>query len=198
MRCIIVYKNIRKKRMKIFACEHIFLNKGDKIIMDSYLIVDYYFILDGIVQVKKIYNKKISTTLVFLGKNDSFGFKRQNKFYYVAKALNPTNLLVRNFSFSELKNKLKIENIVEIFAHREISKRVIVFILILCKQFGRNISSGILIDLELSHADIASIIGSTRSTITRILKKLKEKNLINSYSKRIIVFNPIFLSYLLI
>ncbi len=49
----------------------------------------------------------------------------------------------------------------------------------LAKKFGREVASGNLIDLRLTHQDIADMLNSTRVTITRILTQLEEQGLIH-------------------
>lgn len=49
----------------------------------------------------------------------------------------------------------------------------------LSKRFGREVEQGRLIDMRLTHEDIADLLGSTRVTITRILKQLEEDGLIH-------------------
>lgn len=49
----------------------------------------------------------------------------------------------------------------------------------LAKKFGRAVETGQLIDLRLTHQDIAEILNSTRVTITRVLTNLEERGLIH-------------------
>ncbi|BAY49488.1 putative transcriptional regulator, Crp/Fnr family protein [Scytonema sp. HK-05] len=49
----------------------------------------------------------------------------------------------------------------------------------LAKKFGREVKTGQLIDLRLTHQDIADMLNSTRVTITRILTQLEEQGLIH-------------------
>lgn len=49
----------------------------------------------------------------------------------------------------------------------------------LAKKFGRAVETGQLIDLRLTHQDIAELLNSTRVTITRVLTNLEEKGLIH-------------------
>lgn len=49
----------------------------------------------------------------------------------------------------------------------------------LAKRFGRTVQDGQLIELRLTHQDIAEILGTTRVTITRILGQLEEQGLID-------------------
>lgn len=48
----------------------------------------------------------------------------------------------------------------------------------LAKKFGREVETGHLIDLRLTHQDIADLLNSTRVTITRVLTQLEEQGLI--------------------
>lgn len=52
---------------------------------------------------------------------------------------------------------------------------------------GRPISEGTLIDLELTHEDLAVMLGSTRSTITRALKQLKERGILGIKNRKIFI-----------
>lgn len=49
----------------------------------------------------------------------------------------------------------------------------------LAQRFGREVKTGQLIDLRLTHQDIAEILGSTRVTITRILSQLEQQGIID-------------------
>ncbi|MFB2771196.1 Crp/Fnr family transcriptional regulator [Pelatocladus sp. BLCC-F211] len=49
----------------------------------------------------------------------------------------------------------------------------------LAKKFGRAVETGQLIDLRLTHQDIAEMLNSTRVTITRVLTNLEERGLIS-------------------
>jgi CRP-like cAMP-binding protein len=47
----------------------------------------------------------------------------------------------------------------------------------LAKRFGRLTEQGYLIDMRLTHQDLAEAVGSTRVTITRILKELEQQGI---------------------
>ncbi len=48
----------------------------------------------------------------------------------------------------------------------------------LAKRFGRDVAAGKLIDLRLTHQDLAEMLGSTRVTITRTLTQLEQQGAI--------------------
>jgi len=57
----------------------------------------------------------------------------------------------------------------------------------LSKKFGRNVSDGILIDLPLTHQQIAELIGTTRVTVTKLLKQLEQERKLIRREKRYIM-----------
>lgn len=57
----------------------------------------------------------------------------------------------------------------------------------LSKKFGREVEQGRLIDMRLTHEDIADLLGSTRVTITRILRQLEQEGFIHRLSLHRIV-----------
>jgi CRP/FNR family transcriptional regulator len=83
---------------------------------------------------------------------------------------------------------------IETLTHRDMSSRLVSFLLVLCRDFGMPGTRGITIDLKLSHQAIAEAIGSTRVTITRLLGDLRNAGLVEIDRKRITVFDPLALA----
>ncbi|MEM9512995.1 MAG: helix-turn-helix domain-containing protein, partial [Cyanobacteria bacterium P01_E01_bin.48] len=86
------------------------------------------------------------------------------------------------------------EMMIETLAHRDMGSRLVSFLLILCRDFGMPSSTGVTIDLRLSHQEIAEAIGSTRVTITRLLGDLRKHEFISIHKKKITVHDPVQLS----
>jgi len=59
----------------------------------------------------------------------------------------------------------------------------------LAKRFGQEVERGQLIDLRLTHQDIAELIGSTRVTITRLLNDLEKQGIIKRVQRQFIVLH---------
>lgn len=59
----------------------------------------------------------------------------------------------------------------------------------LSEQFGVSTSDGPKIDIELTHQELADIVGTNRETITRHLNKFKEKDIITTNDGKIVVKN---------
>lgn len=57
------------------------------------------------------------------------------------------------------------------------------------EDFGVEVASGKLIDLVLTHQEIANIMGSSRVTVTKLLNKFIDEGLIKIYKRKIVVIN---------
>ncbi len=63
---------------------------------------------------------------------------------------------------------------------------------LLCKlleQYGRKIDEGLLIDIKLSHQDLAGLVEITRESVTLTLGELQLERLITVGRQRIVVLN---------
>jgi global nitrogen regulator NtcA len=172
-----------------------------------------YFLKKGAVKLSRVYEAGEEITVALLRENSVFGVlslitgNRSDRFYH-AVAFTPVELISApieqfekalrdNSEMSWLMLKglssriLQTEMMVETLAHRDMGSRLVSFLLILCRDFGLPTTSGITIDLRLSHQAIAEAIGSTRVTVTRLLGDLKDNELISINKKKITVHNPI-------
>jgi len=57
----------------------------------------------------------------------------------------------------------------------------------LSQRFAHRVSEGYLIDVSLTHQDLADLCGMTRVTVTRLLKQFESEGLISRNSKRIVL-----------
>jgi hypothetical protein len=56
--------------------------------------------------------------------------------------------------------------------------RVMGILLLLAEQFGRRTSNGTLLEVRITHAQLASAVGATRTTVTRPLGKLRRRGIL--------------------
>ncbi len=68
--------------------------------------------------------------------------------------------------------------------------RLIHLLLDLAEQFGCEEDDGIFLRVKLSHQDLASLIGSTRETVTVVLNKLKSEGSVEGGRRRIVLTKP--------
>ncbi len=69
-------------------------------------------------------------------------------------------------------------------------ERIVHLLLDLAQQFGREDNDGIHLRVKLSHQDLASLIGSTRESVTVILSQLRSEGVIDYGRRKIVLTNP--------
>ncbi|MEB3294662.1 MAG: Crp/Fnr family transcriptional regulator [Synechococcales bacterium] len=76
----------------------------------------------------------------------------------------------------------QLEALTIIRSHRHIEDRLISLLNWLGHKFGQLAPAGYLIDVRLTHQDIADMVGTTRVTVTRLLSKLEIQGMIERRS----------------
>lgn len=79
------------------------------------------------------------------------------------------------------------EELMVIRSHKKVDTMLIKLLAWLCKKFGSEVEKGRLIDMRLTHEDLAEMLGSTRVTITRVLGQFENEGLIDRLSLHRIV-----------
>ncbi|MBE9057619.1 Crp/Fnr family transcriptional regulator [Sphaerospermopsis sp. LEGE 08334] len=80
------------------------------------------------------------------------------------------------------------EQLMIIRSHKKVETMLIQLLAWLSQKFGSQVEQGRLIDMRLTHEDLAALVSSTRVTVTRILGQLEQEGLIDRLSlNRIIV-----------
>lgn len=64
--------------------------------------------------------------------------------------------------------------------YRTVRERLISFLLIMARRFGKQTDKGLLIQAPLKHQDIASSINATRETTSRAITQLEQKGLLTN------------------
>ena len=175
-----------------------------------------YLIRRGAVRLTRVYESGEEITVALLRENSLFGVlslltgHRSDRFYHAvafarvemssAPAGSVRNAIEADSGVGLLllqglsSRVLQTETMIETLTHRDMSSRLVSFLLVLCRDFGVPSDDGITIDLRLSHQAIAEAIGSTRVTITRLLGDLRNLGLLQIDRKKITVFDPIALA----
>nr|WDB00058.1 global nitrogen regulator [Cyanidium sp. THAL103] len=78
-----------------------------------------------------------------------------------------------------------IENFTNILYHKDAKDRLCSLLLFLGHFFGHNSNDGIKISINISQQMIGKIIGASRITINRLIKRLKKDKKIKIYQKKI-------------
>jgi CRP-like cAMP-binding protein len=87
-----------------------------------------------------------------------------------------------------LEHRQQLEELMVIRSNRRVDTMLLRLLNWLAKSFGQTVHNGELIDLRLTHQDLAELLGTTRVTVTRTLNQLEQQNLIQRLSlQRIVV-----------
>jgi CRP-like cAMP-binding protein len=75
-------------------------------------------------------------------------------------------------------------------ATERVERRVAQALLRLVRQAGRKVDQGVLIDLPLSRQDLAEMTGTTLYTVSRILSRWEQQNLVEAGRERVLIRYP--------
>ena len=81
----------------------------------------------------------------------------------------------------------RVEQRLKSLLFRSNRDRLIHLLLDLAEKYGRFTTEGVFIDIKLSHQELASIIGSTRETVTVLLGELQDERCIDIQKRHIIL-----------
>nr|YP_010728899.1 global nitrogen transcriptional regulator [Lithothamnion corallioides]WEA76994.1 global nitrogen transcriptional regulator [Lithothamnion corallioides] len=192
------------------------LQPNDSMIITNFLQdTQVVIILDGFVQLLKIFTNGETICTQLLKANHIIQLNNSKSklinYHYKANAITRTALIsipLKEFtkkisrtqrSIEKFKQLYKNDNanhdiMTDILCHRNTKKRIIQLLLILAKEFGQRRQTNIIIPFYLSHSTLSTITGSNRVNITRIMNKLKSKNIISYDNQQLIIYNILKLS----
>ncbi|MDX2098746.1 MAG: Crp/Fnr family transcriptional regulator [Leptolyngbyaceae cyanobacterium bins.59] len=78
----------------------------------------------------------------------------------------------------------RLEELSIIRSHKRVEEALIHLLNWLGQRFGQEVVQGHLLDLRLTHQDLADLLGTTRVTITRILNQLEQQGTIRRLSRQ--------------
>jgi CRP-like cAMP-binding protein len=81
----------------------------------------------------------------------------------------------------------RIERRLKALLFRSNRERLVQLLLDLAEQYGRPAPQGVVIDIKLSHQDLASVIGSTRESVTLLLGQLQLEGHVKVARQRVVV-----------
>jgi CRP-like cAMP-binding protein len=168
-----------------------------------------YFLLSGAVRLYKIYGDYKEATTALLKDSGVFGKlslvegRWQDVF---AEAVTETRVasiqkaslerVIKSDSafalrlFSSLSERLRqSDEVIESLLHREVSTRLATLLVNLSERFGEDISADVLIDVRLTHQDLANMIASTREAVSKVMSELQRDGVIEIRSRRIAILD---------
>ena len=168
-----------------------------------------YFVRTGIVKVSKVNEEGRELTLHFFTRDHLFGelaVVTGTTHDTVAEAYEDCLLLgIHKDDFLRVmmrspalavrmmrlvgERRQRLENRVENLLFRSAHARLAALFLELAQTFGVRDSRGVIINLKLTHKEIASLIGATRETVSFAILDLRRDNLIQTEGKRVVLLD---------
>ena len=191
------------------------LNREDSIIVNRNNCTIY--IIDGFMQKLQVFtNKETLCTQLLYSHHVLKKFKSTKKNFYLNKnysyrfvaltktiilSINQKELINKGGKYNQLIYSLDYskliynKDIITIISHKNTKKRLIQFLLIIIERLGIFKEDKFLIPLNLPHYTIATIIGSQRITVNKIMNELKKKRILLYNNQKISIINIIKLIY---
>jgi CRP-like cAMP-binding protein len=166
-----------------------------------------YFVLSGTVRLYKIYGDYKEATVALLKDDDVFGelsLQEESGQTVFAHALTDVRLAVARKSvlvesvkrdpelgmklFSSLFERLRqSEEVIDSLLDREVSARLYKLLQNLGDRFGETNGSATVLDMGLTHQDLANMIASTREAVSKVMSEFQRDGLIEVRNRKIAI-----------
>jgi CRP-like cAMP-binding protein len=202
-----LYAILCPPKLKGYVDENaIALNKGQIVYSEHHGENKVYLVSKGKVKVVTYDNRGHEVVKLILAKGELFGEKhilgQKDTNEYAIACDNPTEVCAINigemkklmrdnqrfethiYKFIGMRLK-RIERRLELLVGKDVETRIISFIYDLYEEQQTPIVAN-----HLSHSDIASLLGTSRESVTKVFNSLKKRNIIDYTRKEIKVNNP--------
>lgn len=189
-----------ESRMKV-------LKRGEPVYLPDQLADGILFVAQGRVKLGHSTPDGKQAILGFIDSGEIFGelsvFGGQRRDEYAETTEKTTLVLIPKQTFSRIMQKYphialgvtkiigcrrqRIQRRLRNLLFRSNRERVIHLLLELVERYGEQVPEGLLLNIRLSHLEMASIIGSTRETVTVVLGQLQKENYLTIARRKIII-----------
>jgi CRP-like cAMP-binding protein len=166
-----------------------------------------YFLLSGVVRLYKVYGDYKEATTALLKDSGVFGKlnlvegRWQDVFAEAVTEARVAGIQKASLErviksnpefalrlFSSLSERLRqSDEVIESLLHREVSIRLATLLSNLAERFAAN--DGTLMDVRLTHQDLANMIASTREAVSKVMSELQRDGVIETRNRRIAILD---------
>lgn len=168
-----------------------------------------YFLVSGTIRLYKIYGDYKEATTALLKENGIFGKlslvegRWQDVFAEAVTDVRVVSIQKSSLEsavkrqpefamklFSSLSERLRqSDEVIESLLHREVSSRLATLLINLGDRFGEENGSGTLLDVRLTHQDLANMIASTREAVSKVMSELQRDGSIEVRNRKIVILD---------
>jgi CRP/FNR family transcriptional regulator, global nitrogen regulator len=166
-----------------------------------------YFLLEGTIRLYKIYGDYKEATTALLKDRGVFGklslvedrwqdvFAEAVTDVRVAAVQKSTltevikrrpEFAMKLFAFFSERMQ-QSDEVIENLLHREVSTRLATLFLNLSDRFGEDNGAGTMLDVRLTHQDLANMIASTREAVSKVMSELQREGSIEIQNRKIVL-----------
>ena len=80
-----------------------------------------------------------------------------------------------------------LANSIALFAQRSVRERFAMQLVLMREKYKENFTQGMAVEINMSREDLASLVGTARENILRILKDFKEEDILETRGRKIII-----------
>ncbi len=166
-----------------------------------------YFLIEGTIRLYKIYGDYKEATTALLKSSGVFGKlnlvegRWQDVFAEAVTdarvASVPKSTLTEVIKrqpefamklFSSFSERLRqSDEVIESLLHREVSTRLATLLLNLGERFGEDNHGGTILDIRLTHQELANMIASTREAVSKVMSELQRDGTIEVQNRKIVI-----------
>lgn len=88
----------------------------------------------------------------------------------------------------------QIEELLYIIRSERIHQRLLKILFLLAQKFGREVEQGQVIELRITHQDLAEVAGTTRVTVTKLLNQFEQEGIITRPHRHAIIVRSLFIA----
>lgn len=168
-----------------------------------------YFLLSGTVRLYKIYGDYKEATTALLKAGGIFGKlslvegRWQDVFAEAVteakvasirkEAIERTIKSRPDFAlrlFSSFSERLRqSDEVIESLLHREVSTRLATLLMNLADRFGGENGSGVMLDVRLTHQELANMIASTREAVSKVMSEFQRDGYIEVKNRKVVILD---------
>ena len=105
------------------------------------------------------------------------------------EVLNNSKVLARRL-LKTLSHEFSVfANSLALFAQRSVRERFAMQLVLMREKYKQNFVPGMDVEINMSREDLASLVGTARENILRILKDFKDEGILETKGRKIIVLN---------
>jgi CRP-like cAMP-binding protein len=190
----------------VHTTEHLY-SKGQVIFREGSYPTGIYFIKEGKVKKYKV-DKEGREQIVYVANTgeligfhallaeerypDSAAVLEDSKIVFIPKdnfldVLNTSKVLARRLLKTLSHEFAVFANSLALFAQRSVRERFAMQLVLLREKYKQNFVPGMDVEINMSREDLASLVGTVRENILRILKDFKEEGILETKGRKIII-----------